>query len=80
LLDVRAVRVFRERDTVALGEGAPAPEGEHVMTTTPAVAADDLALSDSLTVAEDLTDPDDADEPTAHVAFHLLDVSGIDPS
>jgi hypothetical protein len=50
------------------------------MTTTPSAAADDLALGDSLTIAEDLTDPDDDDEPTAHVTFHLLDVSGIDPS
>ena len=50
------------------------------MTTTPADAADDMALGDNLTIAEDLTDPDDDDEPAAHVTFHLLDVSGIDPS
>ena len=50
------------------------------MTTTPADAADDMGLGDSLSIAEDLTDPDDADEPTAHVTFHLLDVAGVDPS
>jgi hypothetical protein len=50
------------------------------MTTTPAGPADDMGLGDSLTIAEDLTDPDDADEPTAHVTFHLLDVGGVDPS
>jgi hypothetical protein len=50
------------------------------MTTTPAAEADDLALGDSLTIAEDLTDPDDDDEPAAPVTFHLLDVSGVDPS
>ncbi|HEX4699001.1 MAG TPA: hypothetical protein VH857_06540 [Actinomycetes bacterium] len=50
------------------------------MTTTPVDTADDLALGDSLTIAEDLTDPDDADEPTAPVTFHVLDVAGVDPS
>ena len=50
------------------------------MTTTPTGPADDMGLGDSLTIAEDLTDPDDADEPTAHVTFHLLDVAGVDPS
>ena len=50
------------------------------MTTTPTDAADDLGLGDSLAIAEDLTDPDDADEPSAHVTFHLLDVAGVDPS
>jgi hypothetical protein len=50
------------------------------MTTTPAVAADDLALGDSLTIADDLADPDDDDEPSANVTFHLLDVEGVDPS
>jgi hypothetical protein len=48
--------------------------------TTPADAADDMGLGDSLTIAEDLTDPDDADEPAAHVTFHLLDVAAVDPS
>jgi hypothetical protein len=50
------------------------------MTTTPADAADDQGLGDSLSIAEDLADPDDEDEPTAHVTFHLLDVAGVDPS
>ena len=50
------------------------------MTTTPAEAADGMGLGDSLTIDEDLTDPDDADEPSAHATFHLLDVAGVDPS
>jgi hypothetical protein len=79
LLDVLAAQVFRERGELPSG-GATAPEGEPVMTTTPADAADDMGLGDNLTIAEDLTDPDDDDEPNAHVTFHLLDVSGIDPS